>query len=178
MNTNMNTEFKEVDYHEMMINPMTLISEGWLLITAGTKERGFNTMTASWGHLGAIWGQREGKPTAIVYIRPQRYTKEFVDREESFTLSFFPEECKKALGYLGSHSGRDEDKISKVGLTPVFGDNSVWFEEATLVMNCRKLYHAPLLEDGFVDKELVEQNYPRRDFHEMYVGEIMKVLMK
>lgn len=69
------------------MNPMTLISDEWMLITAGTQERGYNTMTACWGHMGAIWGHGEGLPTTIIYIRPQRYTKEFIDREEFYTLS-------------------------------------------------------------------------------------------
>lgn len=117
-----------------------------------------------------------GLPTAVVYIRPQRYTKVFVDREEIFTLSFFDASYKKALAYMGSHSGRDENKIAKAGLTPVFENGTTYFREAKMVLICRKLYHAPLQEDGFVDKSLVVNNYPQKDFHEMYVGEILKVL--
>lgn len=77
------------------------------------------------------------------------------------------------MAYLGTHSGRDEDKVSRAGLTPVFGADCTWFEEAKLVLVCRKLYHAPLLEKGFTDFKIVEQNYPERDFHEMYTGEIV-----
>ena len=118
-----------------------------------------------------------GLPTAWVYIRPQRYTKEFIDREEIFTLSFFDGSYKKALTYLGTHSGRDGDKIAKAGLTPLFDSGTIYFEGAKMVFICRKLYHAPLQEDGFVDKSLVENNYPHKDFHEMYVGEMLKVLV-
>lgn len=171
---------KQIPFQELQFNPMTMIGEEWMLITAGNKERGYNTMTASWGHLGAIWNRpgQHSMPTAVIYVRPQRYTKEFTDREKLFTLSVFDESYKKALGYLGSHSGRDEDKIAKTGLTPLFIDDTTGFAEAKLVLVCRKLYQAPLLESGFVDPELVENNYPHRDFHEVYIGEIIKVLVQ
>lgn len=82
-----------------------------------------------------------------------------------------------ALEYLGSHSGRNEDKIKATGLTPVFSDESTYFAEADLVFICRRLYQAPLLEDGYVDRELIDFNYPDKDFHEVYIGEIVKVLV-
>lgn len=160
---------KKIDIKEISCNPMELIGKQWMLITAGNQES-YNTMTASWGHLGCVWGM----PSSVVYVRPQRYTKQFVDREEYYTLAFFPEEYKKALGYLGSHSGRDEDKVAKVGLTPVFGEKSVWFAEASLVLVCRKLYRAPILEEGFLDKTVMEEDYPNRDFHDLYVGQIVE----
>lgn len=165
---------KEIHVSELKLNPMTMIAKEWMLITAGTEE-GYNTMTASWGHMGSIWGHGGGTPTTCVYVRPQRYTKEFMDREPLYTLCVFPEEYHKALGYLGSHSGRDEDKVAKVGLTPVFADGTTYFAEAKLVLVCKKLYRAPLLEEGFFDKSIVEDNYPNRDFHDLYIGEIVKV---
>ena len=168
---------KEIDVKELQMNPMTLIAKDWMLVTAGNEERGYNTMTASWGHLGSIWGHGGGLPTSVIFIRPQRYTKEFVDREELYTLSFFSEEYKKALGYLGSHSGRDEDKVAKMGLTPVFDVGTTYFSEAKLVLVCRKLYRGSLTEDGFMDKAIVDDCYPNRDFHDFYVGEIVKVLV-
>lgn len=168
---------KEISVSELQMNPMDLIAKEWMLVTAGNESRGYNTMTASWGHLGAIWGHGGGLPTAVIYLRPQRYTKEFVDREELFTLSVFPEEYKKALGYLGSHSGRDEDKVAAVGLNPVFGEDTTWFAEAKLVLVCRKLYHAPIKAEGFVDESIIDDCYPNRDFHEMYIGKIEKVLV-
>ena len=169
---------KEIPISELNINPCTKISDEWMLITAGTEEGGHNTMTASWGHIGAIWGHGRGTGTAICYVRPQRYTKEFMDREKLYTLSFFPPEYKKALGYLGSHSGRDEDKVAKVGLTPAFGEGFTYFEEANLVLVCRKLYAAPLVEEGFLDREILEDNYPDRDLHTIYIGAIEKVLIR
>lgn len=169
---------KEIPVSELTLNPMEKIAKEWMLITAGTKETGYNTMTASWGHLGSIWGHGGGLPTAAVYVRPQRYTKEFVDREPYFTLSFFPAEYKKALGYLGSHSGRDGDKVAAVGMTPCFGENFTTFEEAELTLVCRKLFRMPLKEEYFLDKAIVEESYPNRDFHDLYIGEIVKVLVK
>lgn len=163
---------KEISCQELQMNPMTLIGSEWMLITAGCEERGYNTMTASWGHLGTIWN----KPTSVCYVRPQRYTKEFIDREELYTLSFFPG-YKKELSYLGSHSGRDEDKVAKTGLTPVFGEGYTCFAEAKLTLVCRKLYRAPLVEEGFVDQDVLNRNYPQRDLHDLYVGEILKVFV-
>ena len=114
---------KEIPVSDLMINPMTMIAKEWMLVTAGNQKRGYNTMTASWGHLGSIWGHGGGLPTAVIYLRPQRYTKEFVDREELFTISVFPEEYKKDLGYLGVVSGRDSDKVSATKLTPVYEED-------------------------------------------------------
>lgn len=169
---------KEIQVKELQLNPMTMISDGWMLITAGNEANGFNTMTASWGHMGAIWGTNKGLPTATVYIRPSRYTKEFVDGEEYFTLSFFSNDYKRQLAYIGTHSGRDEDKVAKMGMEPVFEDNTTYFKGADLVLLCRKIYAAPLLEQGFLDQSLITENYPERDFHTMYIGEIKKVLVK
>ena len=163
---------KEISVSELQMNPMTLIGDRWMLITAGTEDRGFNTMTASWGHLGCIWGGY----TSVCYIRPQRYTKEFADREELYSLCFFPDH-KKELSYLGTHSGRDGDKVAAAGLTPVFGDGYTYFAEASLVLVCRKLYRAPIVEEGFLNRETLEKNYPNRDFHDLYVGRIEKVLV-
>ena len=95
---------------------------------AGNEQSGYNTMTASWGHLGCLWGHNA--PTAVIYLRPLRYTKEFVDREGYFTLCVMDKSFKKQKAYLGNVSGRDEDKIAKAGLIPVYADNSVYFEEA------------------------------------------------
>jgi flavin reductase (DIM6/NTAB) family NADH-FMN oxidoreductase RutF len=111
-----------------------------------------------------------------VYLRPQRYTKEFVDREELFTITVFPEEYKKALGYLGSHSGRDGDKVAAAGLTPVFEGDYTYFAEAKLTLVCRKLYRGTIQPEGFMDQSFVEEYYPQRDFHDFYIGEIVKVL--
>lgn len=174
---------KEISVQDLNLNPMMMIGGEWWLIAAGNEASGYNAMTASWGHLGSLWGRPGikaymGLPTAAVYLRPQRYTKQFMDREELFTLSVFDESHKKALAYMGAHSGRDEDKVAAAGLRPVFKEGTTYFQEARMVFICRKLYHAPLREEGFVDKRVMENNYPMKDFHEMYIGEIIKVLVE
>ena len=169
---------KEINAYDLKINPMHAIAKEWMLITAGDDKSGYNTMTASWGHMGSIWGSGGGMPTAICYVRPQRYTRQFIDREPLYTLSFLPvDQYRKALSYLGSRSGRDEDKISNAGLHPVFADGYTYFEEANLVLVCRKVYQTPIFESGFVDAKVLNDAYPDRDFHDMYIGEIVKVLV-
>lgn len=163
---------KEVSIESLKLNPITLISDEWMLLTAGTKENGFNSMTCSWGHLGSIWGHY----SAVCYVRPQRYTKEFMDREELYTLSFFSADYKKDMAYIGSHSGRDEDKLAATGLTAVSKDGYTYFKEAKLVLVCRKLYRSPIKEECFIDKSVVDCCYPEKDYHDMYIGEIFKVL--
>ena len=169
---------KEISYKELSLNPMTMIDSGWWLITAGNETDGCNTMTASWGHLGSVWGHDKDSATAVVYIRPQRYTKQFVDREDYFTLSVMGDKYKKQLAYLGERSGKDEDKLANVGMKPWFVDGTAAIEDAEIVFVCKKLYCAPITEDCFVEKELVDKIYPDRDFHYMYVGRIEKVYIK
>ena len=171
---------KEIE--NLATNPMQAFGRDWMALAAGGKDRGFNAMTIAWGHFGTIWERTTHAnhlPTAVVYVRPGRYTKQFMDAEPYFTLSAFGPEQKKALAYLGTHSGRDGDKITASGLSPVFLEDpdTVYFEEAHTVYICRKLYQAPLVEEGFVDRELIDFNYPERDYHKMYIGEIVKVLV-
>ena len=131
-------------------------------------------MTAAWGGLGYLWN----KNVATMYIRPQRYTKEFVDRTDRFTLSFFPEAHRQSLTLLGRKSGRDGDTIAEAGLPPLYIDGTTAFEEAELILVCKKLYHQELQPDNFDEKQVAESCYPTGDFHTMYIGEIEKVLVK
>ena len=164
---------KTVDPKELQDNVFSLIGDKWMLITAGTAER-CNTMTASWGGLGVIWGA----PAATCYIRPQRYTKEFVDREEYFTLAFFGEEHRKALALCGAKSGRDVDKVKECGFTTkTAGCGAPYFEEADLVLVCRKRFVQPLDPDC-MPEDVKEKWYPQKDYHVMYIGEIVEVLKK
>lgn len=163
---------KEISVEELKLNPSTLIGKEWALLTAGNKD-GYNTMTVSWGQMGELWN----KPTTVVYIRPQRYTKEFVDKSDYYTLSFLLDGHREALSYLGSHSGRDEDKLAKTDLTGTATDDYAYIEQAKLVLVCKKLYRQPMPPDSFIDKSLIEKCYAAGDFHEMYVGEIVKVLV-
>ena len=169
---------KEISVKDLSLNPMTMIADTWMLITAGNEKNGYNTMTASWGHLGSIWGHNSGLPSAVVYVRPQRYTKQFIDREDYFTLSVMGNQYKKQLAYLGSHSGKEEDKLSVVGFKPLFIDGTTAISGAEMVLVCRKLYAAPVKEEFFTDKTIVEEHYPERDFHTMYIGEVVDLLAR
>lgn len=165
---------EKIDPKAMPQNVFSLIGDQWMLVTAGT-EGALNTMTASWGGLGVLWG----KNVATCYIRPQRYTREFVEREAYFTLSFFGEEWRKALGLCGAKSGRDVDKVKECGFTPAAAAcGAPYFEEAELVLVCKKLYCQDMDEGCFLDPAIVEKHYPGKDFHRMYVGEITEVLIK
>ena len=151
---------------------LDLIARQWMLVTAGTWE-GFNTMTASWGGVGHLWN----KDVAFVFVRPERYTHGFIEREERLTLSFYPEECRGALQLCGTKSGRDCDKVKEAGLTPVeLASGAMTFKEARLTLECRKLFKSEMLEQDFIDKEILRQCYGRKGgLHTIYVAEIEKV---
>ncbi|MCC0631471.1 MULTISPECIES: flavin reductase [unclassified Clostridioides] len=165
--------FKEVKIEELQFNPFTKIGKEWLLITAGNSDK-FNTMTASWGGVGVYWS----KNVVTTYIRPQRYTKEFVDNNDTFTVAFFDEKYREALNICGTISGRDINKVEKAELTPYFVDDTVAFEEANMIMVCKKLYHDTMPPENFDAKENDEKWYPKKDYHTMYISEVVKVLIK
>lgn len=165
--------FKEINIKELKFSPFEKIGKEWMLITAG-KEEDFNTMTASWGGLGVLWN----KDVAFTFIRPSRYTFEFTEREEFFSLCFFPEEYRNALTFCGRNSGRDCDKVKETGLTPVFIDGVPCFGEASLVLICRKVY-AQNMNESCTENEEVKSHYAENEsYHTMYVGEIVKALTK
>ena len=150
----------------------SLIGDRWMLVAATDKSGKTNAMTASWGGMGVLWG----KKVAFVFIRPQRYTKRFVDEADKFTLSFFDDSHKKMLGYMGKVSGKDEDKIAKSGLTVTDKDGAPVFKEASLTLVCRKMYRDTLKEENFIDKSNIEKWYPQKDYHDVYVAEIVEEL--
>ncbi len=163
--------FKEINAKQISKNLISAIADEWMLITAGSKD-GYNMMTASWGFMGEMWGN----DTALAVIRPQRYTMEFVDKNDYYTLSFYGKR-KDIHKVCGSMSGRDVNKQELTGLTPVFADNSVYFEEANLVIICKKQYVGEMKEDCFTDKEPLKW-FENKDFHKMIFGKIVKVLVK
>lgn len=166
--------FTRIDPREIDGNVFRRIGDQWMLITAGDRAQ-CNTMTASWGGLGVLWGH----PVATTYIRPQRYTKEFVDREKHFSLSFYGEEYRKALGLCGSKSGRDIDKVKETGFTVEYGfGDTPYFAEAELVLICEKLYADELKPEKFIDRATDERCYPEKDWHTFYIGKIVEVLNK
>lgn len=166
--------FKEMQPQELQENVFELIGRDWLVVCGEKKDGTANAMTASWGGMGVLWG----KPVAFIFIRPQRYTKEFVDEAESFTLSVLDGSYRKVLNYLGTVSGRDEAKIEKAGLTPLSEGGVTYFAEARLAMVCRKLYAQEMKPECFLERASDEKWYPDKDYHTMYVAEIEKVLVR
>ena len=153
-------------------NAFELIGKEWMLVTAGDESR-FNMMTASWGGLGWLWN----KPVAFVFIRPERYTHEFIEASTRLTLSFYPEECRKALQLCGTKSGRDTDKVAATGLQPVtLPSGAVTFAQARLSLDCRKLFKASMQEADFLDASLLDRWYGAHGgLHDSYVVEIEDV---
>lgn len=164
---------KSIKPEELQKNTFSMIGKEWLLVTA-EKEGKANTMTASWGGLGVMWG----KNVAFIVLRPQRYTKEFVDAAETFSLSVLDGEYRKTLNYLGTVSGRDEDKIGKAGLTVEHEEGTPYFAEANTVLICRKLYAQPYDPSCFLDESCDARWYPEKDYHTMYIAEIERVLVR
>ena len=164
--------FRVIDPCNLQLNPFQGIGNDWMLITAKGGDK-TNAMTASWGGVGIIWGE----PTATCYIRPQRYTYEFMEKNDGFTLSIFSEEYRKALSFCGSKSGRDYDKAKETGLVPFKCEQGIAFEQAEIIINCKKLYVQDMKEDCFLDKSIIDKCY-NGDFHRIYVGEITEVLIK
>lgn len=155
-------------------NAFNLIGKEWMLVTAATSN-GLNTMTASWGGIGWLWN----KPVAFVFIRPERYTHEFIEASDRMTLSFYTEEYRKALQLCGTKSGRQIDKVKETGLTPVeLESGAVTFAQARLTLDCRKLFKSSMQPNNFLDKSILERWYndkPGGSLHDIYVVEIEKL---
>lgn len=164
-------QFKEISPELFKNNPFKAIGKEWMLITAGDETK-VNTMTASWGGLGVMYG----KNVAFIVVRPQRYTKEFIDREDTFSLSFLDTDYRKVLNYLGTVSGRSEDKILNSGLTVERLENTPYFNEANHVLICKKIYRQPMVGDSIIEKNIDSTWYPGKDYHILYIAEIIKVL--
>lgn len=167
---------KEINVSELRDNMVEAIGKEWMLVTAGTADK-FNTMTASWGGMGVLWG----KTVAFVFIRPERYTYEFIEKCDTLTLSFLGEENKGIHKICGSKSGRDTDKIAATGLKPFVTENgNIGFEQGRLILECRKLYSDDIKADNFIDKSLVGRWYGEGhgNFHKMYVLEVEHILVR
>jgi flavin reductase (DIM6/NTAB) family NADH-FMN oxidoreductase RutF len=169
------------DIREFAGAPSKRIGDEWMLITAGdvsTDKGNWNTMTASWGGLGVLWG----KNVAFAFIRPQRQTFAFANDNPLFTLSFFEPAHKKALEIIGSKSGRDIDKAAETGLSPLVFEEpaikgAVSFKEAVEIIICRKLYTHDFDPSHFLDPAITEI-YREKDYHRMFIGEIITVKEK
>ena len=168
---------KNIDPRELTDNFFEAVGKEWMLVTAGTKEK-FNMMTASWGCLGWLWN----KPVAVVFIRPERYTHQFIEENDTLTLQFLgnSEKARLAYNFCGSKSGIDFDKAHEAGLTPVtLEGGEVTFEEARLTLVCRKLYKDTLKEENMIDKQLTQWYGEKHGgYHDVYVLEITEALRK
>lgn len=174
MEKQMSEEFLEIAAEAIADNPFRLFDKDWTLITAGTPDK-FNTMTASWGGMGVLWQ----KNVANVYVRPQRYTYEFLEREDYFTLCFFEEKYRLALNLFGAASGRDLDKVKASGLTPVVdASGAVYYSEARLVLILKKIYFQDLDPARVRNIDLADIYAAGEAYHRLYLGEIVKVLRK
>ena len=158
---------KTIDPYDINESVFRLLDKDWMLITSGVTGH-FNTMTASWGGFGILWHQ----PVTFIFVRPQRYTYQFLEQYDWYTLSFFGPGYKDILNYCGSKSGKDEDKIAKTGLIPVETESgNIFFKGARLVFECRKIYYQDLQPGRFLDLK-IESNYPKKDYHRMYFGKV------
>jgi len=171
----MTKEFREVKPSVLKDNLIRLIATDWMLVTAGTSGK-FNTMTANWGGAGYLWN----KHVVFVFVRPERYTYQFIESTDGFTLSFFDEKYRDALNLCGAKSGRDCDKVAEASLTPHFTElGHPAFKEARLVLECRKLYADTLSKSSFLDDEPLKIHYSTKgNMHKMYIAEIVKVWVK
>lgn len=166
--------FEEIKFCEIKENLTKTLTEDWALVTAG-DDNGYNTMTVSWGAFGELWGQ----DTATIYIRPQRYTEEFLNKNDYFSICFFPSELKQQIhSVCGSKSGRDVDKVKEAKITPAFDENAPYFEEARIVLICRKTAKAKFTPEQFIDDSIAQKWYPQNDLHNIYYGTIEKAFIK
>lgn len=158
------------------LDPFTKIGTDWMLVTSGTTDQA-NALTASWGGLGVLWG----KNVAYIFIRDSRYTKEFIDSNDTFSLTFFDPKYKNDLKYFGAVSGRQEDKFKVSGLNLNEYEGIPFVDEGNLAFICRKMAAVPITKEAFTDSTILEKWYSGADlenYHTMYIGEISQVLAR
>jgi len=166
--------FVDIQINDLQINPWELIGKQWMLINAGNKNL-CNPMTASWGGFGVLWARN----VTFCVIRPTRFTYELMEKSNYYSLNFFDENYKDVLNFCGKNSGRDINKIQKNNLTPIeHQSGAVYFEQAQLVIICKKLYYQDINPANFFDPTIDVTLYPKKDYHRMYVGEIVSILKK
>ena len=165
--------YKRIAPDKIPGNFIKMLSEDWMLITAGNDQQ-FNPMTASWGGIGYLYN----KPVTYCFVNPARYTYNLIDKGDTYTLTFYTETYREALNYCGHNSGRDKDKVKEAGLTPITTPSgSKAFSEAWMIIECRKMHSQPLDVDGFSDPELKKQ-WTGKTMHKLFIGEILNVWVK
>ncbi|MGA1845768.1 flavin reductase [Deferribacter abyssi] len=163
--------FKEVLSRELKLNPFYEIGEKWMLVTLSAEK--INPMTASWGGMGVLWH----KNVVFIFVRPTRFTYNLLVENDYFTLTFYDEKYRDILKYCGTESGFNVDKIKETGLTTLESNGFIFFKEASLVYCCKKIYFDDIKSANFLDKK-IDSYYPKKDYHRMFVGEIVKILKK
>ncbi len=162
---------KEINVADLRDNVFETVGKEWMLVSAGTKEK-YNMMTASWGCLGWLWN----KPVAVVFVRPERYTHEFIEANDTLVLSFLGhgEEARKIYTVCGSKSGRDLDKTSATGLQPLTtAAGNVAFVQSRLTLECRKLYKDAVKPESILDAGINKwYGGANGGYHDVYVVEI------
>lgn len=148
-----------------------MFNDDWALVTAGNEDD-YNMMTISWGGMGTIWG----KSVVTIYVKPCRYTYEFIEKNDYFVISFFDQDYKKDLGILGSHSGRNEDKLALTSLIPEAIKHGMTYKQAKLTIVCKKLYGQNLDETKI--PEDAHSYYENEPVHKMYIGEVVEIIEK
>ena len=146
------------------------------LLTAGDRA-GCNTMTIGWCQLGTLWHL----PVCTVYVRPERYTYQFMERQDYFTVSVLPAEAKETVRICGTKSGRDLDKIKECGLTLCYGaGDAPYFEEAELVLVCKKIFVQDMTPDCVVNdnQDILHYYNETNGWHRIYTGQVVEAYMK
>ena len=167
--------FKEITLKDINFDANKFFGDHFGVLAARNKVGNTNCLTIAWGTYGKLWN----KPVMVAFIRPERYTYGFINESESFSISFFDEKYKKELLYLGTHSGRDEDKVKNVDFHYVNDGEVSYFKEANLIFILRKLYQDDLKKDKFVDKTIIDNVYGSNgNLHTFYIGEIVKILKR
>jgi len=164
--------FHEISPKEMTDNLFAAFGDEWALLTAGTEKKA-NMMTIGWATAGILWK----RPIVTVFVRPHRYTYQFMEKSLRFSVAFLEKRHRGTLNFCGSTSGKDRDKVKDSGLTLLHEEGVPYFAESRLVLFCRKIYLHDIDPKNFLDPT-IEENYPAKDYHRMYVGHIEKVFTK
>ncbi len=165
-------KFRKIAPDELELNPFSVLKNDWGLLTSGKLED-FNMMTIAWGYFGVMWN----KPIFGAVVRPNRYTFEYMEKNDKFTVSFFPQNFKTDLEFCGTRSGRDVNKAFETSFDPIEQDQAVYFSQADTVLICKKLSFQDFKPENFIDLELLN-HYPEKQFHRLYLGEITEILKK
>ncbi len=164
--------FKEINIKDISESATELFGKRWALIGAG-DENSSNIMTASWGTLGRLWN----KDVAIIFVRPQRHTFGLIDKDELFTINFLDEQYRDALKICGEKSGKDYDKFELAKLNPYYVEGTTAVDESRYSIVCKKIAKTEMSPADFLD-QAIEGFYPNKDYHYIFIGEIIKVLEK